>query len=160
MSDGVTVDVPDLRRLVQDIRRANVEASKELKKEFRRIGNVILPEARANARSVLPKRLARRAISQVQTAADNDRASIVFRKAGKGQPGQIARVFEFGSLRNRGQIRHPLFGNRGRWYQFPTRPFVQPAIDARQDWARREVQQAIETAMKKANIWGGVKLRA
>lgn len=175
MAVNVTVDVPDLRRLAQDIRRADKEAASQLRKEFRRIGKKILHDARDNARSNLPSRLAGRGAMALDLSVNNDRASIVMRKSGpsrngRRQPGQITRLFEIGSQRNRGYIKHPAWPRPGttpdQWTWLPTsgrqpiKPSVQPALDANREWAARELQQAIETAMKKAHIWGSVKFRA
>lgn len=170
MSDGVTIDAPDLRKVVRQIRQANVEAAKELRREFRRIGNVVLADARNNARTNLPSRLAGKAAGSLRLSVDSDRVGISFKNAGPGERGQIARVFEIGSARNRGHIRHPAWPrpgtNRGDWTWLPktgrqsTRPSVQPAIDKNRDFAARELQRAIETAMSKAGIWGSVKFRA
>lgn len=163
MSSGITIDAPDLRKVARQIRAANPEAAKELRRAFRRIGNEVLPDTRSNALGILPSRLAGPAARSLKLSVDNDRVGISVRNAGPGGKGQIARVFEIGSRRDRGWVRHPLFGMRDKsnhWYQFRIRPFIQPAIAARREWAGQQLQEAITTAMRKAGIWGSVKFDA
>lgn len=170
MAGNITIDAPDLRQVARQIRQADKEAASQLRKEFRRIGKKILTDARDNARSNLPSRLASRSAMALQLSVQSDRASVVFRNTESGGRGQIARVFEIGSQRNRGYIKHPAWPRAGTpraewtWLPIsgrqPIKPSVQPALDANREWAARELQQAIETAMKKAHIWGSVKFRA
>lgn len=170
MPVNVSVDVPDLRRLAQDIYRADKEVANAMRREFRRIGKRVLADARDNARSNLPSRLASKGAMSLTLGAQNDRVYIKVNNSGPGERGQITRVFEIGSQRNRGYIKHPAWPRpgipRAQWTWLPTggrqpiKPSVQPALDANREWVQRELKQAIETAMKKANIWGGVKFRA
>lgn len=170
MAVNVQVDVPDLRRVAQDIRRVDKDASNELKREFRRIGNRVLKDARNNARSNLPSRLASKGAMSLVLGVQNDRVYIKFNNTGPGGRGQIARVFEIGSQRNRGYIKHPAWPKpgvpRSAWTWLPTgsrqlvRPSVQPALDDNEEWVKRQLKHAIERAMRKASILGGVKFRA
>lgn len=170
MSRGISIEAPDLRQVVRQIRQADAEVAKELRREFRKIGNVILADARTRAGMSVPKRFASSAGRSLRLSVDSDRVGIRFSNAGPGERGQIARIFEIGSARNRGHIRHPARHKQGTdrstwtWLpksgRQPTRPFVQPAIAARREWAGQAFKTAIENAMKKAHIWGRVKFDA
>ena len=52
----------------------------------------------------------------------------------------------------RASWRHPLFGDRRHWYAQRGRPFLQPAVDARQEYIRVEAVRAVELAKEEAGL--------
>lgn len=159
--NDVAVTVDNLREVVQAIRKADAEIAKGLRRTFRQeIGNPILAQVRAEAPGKLPMRRLRGSgrLAQVpptvyKLSVDNDRVGISITKARSGQPGQIARIFEIGSARNRyGIIRHPLFGNRNYWYQMRFRPVLRPILERNRDFAQTRLVDAVNDAARRANI--------
>jgi hypothetical protein len=53
-------------------------------------------------------------------------------------------------LGGRSSFRHPLLGNRDHWYTQETRPFLQPAVDARRDEIVQRAEEAVEKAIRAA----------
>jgi hypothetical protein len=155
----VTVDFENLRQVARAIRRADKEISAGLKKEFRQIGNRILPQVRAEAAGNVPSRFASKTTSMYRLGVDNDRVYISISPSRRG-PKQIARIFEIGSQRNPGYIRHPIWPKRGtppaswRWSEGrqPARPSVQPVLDRNRDWLRRDFEKAVRDACEKAGV--------
>jgi hypothetical protein len=155
----VTVDFENLRQVVRAIRAADKEVASSLRKEFRTIANRILPQVRAEGAGNVPRRFASKTKSMYQAGVDSDRVYIKIPRARTG-PGQIARIFEIGSARNRGYIRHPLWPRpetpraSWRWSEVrqPTRPSVQPVLDRNRDWLRRDFEKAVRDACEKAGV--------
>jgi hypothetical protein len=155
----VTVDFENLRQVVRSIRAADKETAAALRREFRTIANKILPEVRAAGARNVPNRFAGKTKSMYQAGVDSDRVYIKIPR-GRTGPGQIARIFEIGSARNRGYIRHPLWPRpetpraSWRWSEVrqPTRPSVQPVLDKNRDWLRRDFEKAVRDACEKAGV--------
>jgi hypothetical protein len=51
-----------------------------------------------------------------------------------------------------GSFRHPLFGNRRSWYQQRTRPFVQPAVDAREHSLESAGNAAVDDGKRQVDL--------
>lgn len=152
--NDVAVTVDNLREVVQAIRKADAEIAKGLRRTFRQeIGNPILAQVRAEAPGKLPNRRKSVPPTVYKLSVDNDRVGISITKAASGQPGQIARIFEIGSARNRyGIIRHPLFGNRNYWYHMRFRPVLRPILERNRDFAQNKLVDAVTDAARRANI--------
>jgi hypothetical protein len=156
---NVTVDFENLRQVAQAIRKADKEVASALRKEFRAIGNRVLPQVRAEAAGNVPRRFAGKTKSMYQLGVQNDRVYVRIPR-GRTGPGQIARIFEIGSARNRGYIRHPLWPKAGTqpatwtWsaVRQPTRPSVQPVLERNRTWLRHDFEQAVLDACRKAGV--------
>ena len=105
----------------------------ELQQADGRIANSVLGDVRAEAPSHLPRRWQAKARTAYKAGVDNDRAYIKIGPARTGA-GQIARIFEIGSARNRGYIRHPLWPKpdtpRASWKWADGRQPINPALPA------------------------------
>lgn len=161
---GGTVTVENLREVARAIRTADKQIASNLRKEFRKIANSVLGDVRAEAPSHLPRRWQAKARTAYKAGVDNDRAYIKIGPARTGA-GQIARIFEVGSARNRGYIRHPLWPKpdtpRASWKWADGRQPINPALPAifarHHDRVAKELQQAVAQACADAGI--NVKVR-
>jgi hypothetical protein len=156
---NLTVDFENLREVAQAIRKADKEVASALRKEFRAIGNRVLPQVRAEAARNVPSRFAAKVKPRYQLGVQNDRAYIKISQARTG-PGQVARIFEIGSRRNRGYIRHPVWPRAGSqpatwtWStgRQSTKPSVQPVLERNRTKLRNDFEEAVSDACRKAGI--------
>src|SRR5688572_29464423 len=53
-------------------------------------------------------------------------------------------LYERGGQGRSNSVRHTLFGNRNFWFETPTRPFLQPAVEENRDQALEDMMRAVE----------------
>jgi len=145
---GIEIQGADkLARVAKALRQAgDKELSKELYKALNRATKPMRAEAKKAAASKLPragglnKRVARARMS-------------TRRRAGK-DPGVkiVATGMEQLAMTDQGHVRHPVWGNRGRWVNQPIPQakgwFTEP-MEAGAANARREIVKAIDDVAKK-----------
>jgi hypothetical protein len=167
LEPDIAVSVENLRETVRAIRQADAEIAKELRRTFRHeIGKPILAQVRAVGPTIIPRRkVAGRGLVPMKATVwkldvDNDRIGIRVTNAGPGEHGQLARIFEIGSARNRGYIRHPLWPRantpRSDWKwsgrNQPIKPVVKPIIQKNREQVLRQVFNAVTDAARRANL--------
>lgn len=114
------IDKSDLDQLAKDCYLTSEDLADEYSRELTKIGELIRDEARRIAPGItnstrIPKTIrARRKKLQIRVIAGSAAAP-------------HAGIMEYGSKRNPGKIRWPLFGDREVWYEMQTRPFLRPA---------------------------------
>lgn len=140
----------DLAVLAQRLKAAgNGELRRQLLRSIRGSARKAIPDIRQSALETLPKRggLAARIADQaygVQTRLGGSSASV--RLAGKGMK----------ELRDidAGRLRHPVYGDRGRWVtQSVTPGFFSNPIERRAPRIRRDIQNAMGDIARK--VTGG-----
>ena len=126
---NLSIDATELKQFAKVIRAASPKAATHMRQKLREVGEMIAEDARTKASwsTRIPQSI------KVRTAGV--KVSIVAGDANAPH----ARPYEVGSKRNRQEVRHPVFGNRQVWASNPTRPFLLPALRARE----AEVQAAI-----------------
>lgn len=135
---NVGLDYPIADKIQHDMQRLPEELRKALRPKLRNAAAVVANEAKARAAwsSRIP------ATIRVQTSFRFDREGVFVIAGGKSTP--HARLYE--SVGQRAYFRHPLFGNRNRWYSQATRPFLFPAARAHE----AETHVAIYVALGEA----------
>lgn len=134
--------VTNYRDVQRDLRALSPEMRKELNKKLKAAAAIVAADAGVNAS------WSTRIPSAIVPTAGMKYAGVRInrRKAPHGS------LFELGSRRNRGSIRHPLFGNRDYWYSIPTRPFIAPALRADTPKVRALIIEAMRDASRKAGF--------
>jgi hypothetical protein len=67
--------------------------------------------------------------------------------------GAHAGLYEYGSAESGGRyVRRPLFGNRDWWYNTPTRPFLRPAYERREDEIVAEIEAGLGRALRERDL--------
>lgn len=139
--DFEVIGADDFLRLSKALKHAGrTELRKELNRGIRVAAKPIVPEVRAEALRRLPKRggLARQVAKeparvQTRTGRDPGVRVVVGRKRGGARQA------------NRGEIRHPVFGDRGRWVTQRVQPgwFDDPA-----ERSAPRIKRAVQGAMQ------------
>lgn len=118
---------------------------KELHGSVRKAARPLIPRARAAARAQLPKRggLAK------AVASSPMRAQVLTGRNKYGVRIAVGKNRRAGARdTNRGRIRHPLFGNRERWYSQQTpKGWFDDTMRAAAPPIRREVEKAIQKSL-------------
>lgn len=117
------------------------ELRKELNKRIRVAAKPLIPKARAEAMTRLPQRgglakqIAKEPIRvQTRTGRDPGVRIVVGKKNGGARSA------------NRGRLRHPLFGNRERWFEQTVKPgWFDDPMAAGAPEIRKGVEQAIDS---------------
>ncbi|MGV9535012.1 HK97 gp10 family phage protein [Streptosporangium sandarakinum] len=131
----------EIQRLVVDLRRVPAELRKELRPAIRAAAQQVLTEARSRASwsSRIPGAM-RISVRFTGKAAG---ASVIVSAARAPH----ARPYEH--LGSPGTFRHPAFGNRRVWVTQAARPYLFPAARSTRERAAREIDQAVERALRR-----------
>lgn len=130
----VAVTVEGLAEFRRALRRTAPEVDRELRRRLRALAGEVAADAAARA----PRRTG--------ALAGSIRPVVQARLVGVRSKDPAARAWHFG-------LRHPLFGNRERWYPMPKRPFIFDAAEARRDeMVRRALDAMVDAA--RAVGWG------
>ena len=136
-------------QLQRDLARMTKAQRRRLRVAVGRLGNDAAAEARSSA-----GRWSTRIPAAIRTRAlvDDGRSRVgVELRVSKSVP--HARAYEGISQQgSAGHFRHPVYGNRGAWVSQPTRPYLWPAVRARQDSLRRAVEQTVEDAARECGF--------
>lgn len=137
---------------IKDFRSALRTYDKKLDNEFRREVRTFIKPALADARN-----RSRRASSHIGMAAQVDVSNkgVGIRIRRGHRYGQLASLYERGEKGARGpqrKWRHPLFGNRDRWYDQQTKPWVYPAVAAAAPRVIRELEAAVRRFGMRAGL--------
>jgi hypothetical protein len=139
-SGPVQVRVEGLPELRRALRKFAPEVDKSFRKRLRTVAVVVAADAKGRASW---SRRIPRAIKPGVTAKG---AQITVRAA----------IAPHGPLYegdgSSGSFRHPLFGDRGHWYQQQRRPFVRPAVAARASYIESEAGRAIDDAKREVDL--------
>lgn len=128
-------------QLLRKLKRLAPETNKELRKELRSLSDEVAQDARTNAG------WSNRIPAAIGVTVTNKGAGVkVSRK--KAPHGSL---FERGNAgaRSAASFRHPVFG-QNVYVSQPTRPFIQPAVDAREPELVTRAEQALRDAVRKA----------
>lgn len=125
-------------QIARDMRRLEPETRKAVRPRLRRAGELIAGEARRNASwsSRIPSTV------RVVTSFRANREGVTVRAGGPSAP--HARPYE--GITARGDtFRHPVYG-RDWWVAQATRPFLLPAVQAKQGEADTTVRETLDDA--------------
>jgi hypothetical protein len=127
--------------IARDMRRLEPETRKAVRPRLRRAGQAIAGEAQRNASwsSRIPGTV------RVVTSFRANREGVTVRAGGNAAP--HARPYE-GITARGDSFRHPVYGNDW-WVASPTRPFLLPAVQAKQAEADTEVRATLDDAATK-----------
>lgn len=139
-------------QLGRDLKAAGAkELTKELRATGRRLAKVFKDEVTQQAVTILPKEgdlntwVSKRIKITAQTRIGGSISTFRFVTKHKGERG----LSDLRSLNN-GRIRHPLFGNRDRWYlQELSGHFVDRALREMSDTIREEFLQAVDDVARR-----------
>lgn len=141
---GPRIVIEGLPEFLRALKRYAPEVRKDWNKRARGIAKVIAASAKANASwsSRIP--------GAIVPTATTRFVGVRVLKA-KAPHGPLFERGEAGS-RNAMSFRHPLFGNRAFWFQEPTRPFVQPAVEKHRGSSLKAMLEAVEEAKRGAGL--------
>lgn len=140
----VRISAPDLSKLAKDLKAADKELLKELRKGMRAAAQPALSRAKSNAS--FSRRIPGAITISVTFPARGARVRVRVNSA-KAPHG---RAIENGG--KPGTFRHPVFGNRDRWVDQPARPFFWPAMDGAKEDAAREIERVADEVTRKAGF--------
>lgn len=129
-----------LKHLADRFGKVPYGVQQELRPKLKKAGEIIAADARARAH--WSKRIPG-AISVSTRFTGKAPGVIISVNAGKAPH---ARPIE-GLLSRSGFFRHPLFGDRDRWYSQPTRPFLVPAAEANREKVVEEIASAVRQVL-------------
>lgn len=132
MSGIVVTGYTDLMR---GMRQLPAHTRKEIRGEFRIIGDKVAKAAQQNAR------WSKRIPPAIATSVTTKAVAVVARRARAPHVG----IFEYGG-------RHPVFGNRDVWVEQKPRPYLRPAVAAVAPLVVPEMNAAMDRAIKKAGL--------
>ncbi|KXK63354.1 hypothetical protein AWW66_03305 [Micromonospora rosaria] len=128
----------DLSQIPKDVR-------KDLRPALKKTGDQVAADAkgRASWSSRIPGAI------RVKVLYGRGRAGVIITVSRKRAP--HARPYEGIAARrgNAANFRHPLFGNRERWYTQRTRPFLLPAAQARRAQVRADIVKVVADAARR-----------
>jgi hypothetical protein len=139
-SGPVQVQVSGLPELRRALRAFSPSVDKSFRKRLRAVAVVVAADAKGRAS------WSRRIPRSITPGVTAKGAQITVR----GAIAPHGPLYE-GDGR-RGSFRHPFFGNRDRWYQQTTRPFVRPAVEARAAYISEEGVAAVEQAQREVGL--------
>jgi hypothetical protein len=127
-----------MAQIARDMRRLEPETRKAVRPKLRRAGEVVAGEARRNASwsSRIPSSV------KVVTSFRQHREGVTVRAGGPNAP--HARPYE-GITARGDSFRHPVYGNDW-WVAQATRPFLLPAVEAKQAEVDATVRETLDTA--------------
>ena len=132
--DGLYLDTSNLVNFAKELKKATPKARAAFRRDMKAAAEKVAVAARRNSswstgqptgtgvpRAAIP--------STIKVKFSAARGSIKAKVEAGGVDAPHARLFEMGSLRNRGEIRHPVFGEwRAGMRGEKTRPFLIPAV--------------------------------
>lgn len=127
---GIAADIPELKRVMQDLKRLAPEAAKATRNRFRAAAKAIAMDARRRAK----KRTGKLSKSITPRVSSNGSSSIV-------ASAPHARINEFGG-------RHPVFGHYDTWVAQPAAPFMFPAVEAGKEEFFKQANEALNDAAR------------
>jgi hypothetical protein len=136
------IDIQGWKELQRALKRVDPELQKSMNHALRDEAQVIADEAKQFA--VWSERIPGAITARVNTHGGE--IVVSRRKAPHGS------LYELGSKGNRGQIRHPVFGNRENWVSQPTRPFIRPAINYNRAHFNTMATRIMLGAIRKAGL--------
>lgn len=147
MGDFEVRGAEKLGKVAKDLRRLG---DKELSKELYAGLNRATKPMRANAKKSAENNLPRAGGLNKRVA----RARLSTRRRGGKNPGVkiVAKGMDQLALMDKGTVRHPVYGNRGRWVNQPIPDaegwFTKPMEDGKPE-AQREIVKALDAVAKK-----------
>lgn len=129
-------------RVVVDLSAIPKEVRRDIRPALKRIGMRVAQGARA--RASWSKRIP--GAVKVKVLFGSKKQGVIVYVDRNRAP--HARAYE-GIGTSGANFRHPLFGDRDRWYAQRKRPFLAPAGQAERDTARSEIAQVVEDAARR-----------
>lgn len=133
----------EIRRLIRDLDGIPRDLRRQLRPGLRTAGRMVADQAKVNASwsTRIPG-----AIRVSVRFSGTPGVSVIVdkRKAPHGRP------HEHGG--RPGTFRHPLFGDRSRWYSQRARPFLAPAAEAKSRAAAREIHRVVDRVTRDAGF--------
>lgn len=126
------IDLTDLKKLIKDLRVLDKTAGRRITKAMKQAAQFVADDAKVKAA------WSTRIPGTVKVSANQKR--IILRAGGPKAP--HADVYEFGG-------RHPLFGDRSRWYPVDPRKYMTPARNQNIDRLSVALMDAIVEAIRK-----------
>lgn len=141
---GLSIDASELAYLADRLAMVPVEQRKAVRPVLQGAGYEVRDLAARNASwsSRIPGSL------RVRVTFTGPRPGVYVYADGKRA--EHARPFE--GMTGRNPFRHPVFGDRERWVAQAARPFLVPALRAKQGDVQRAIQQAVMEAFAKAGV--------
>jgi hypothetical protein len=140
-ASGFHVEIHGLRELRADLRRIDRQLPRDLNKRIKREAEPVRAEAaRLAPRSSRPRPASDpvRLADSLKVGVRGSRVVIYSRRTG-------ATTIHYGG-------RHPLFGNRSRWFQQQPTLFIAKAAEARAGGIERAIAREVETLMRSAGF--------
>lgn len=135
---SINADISQMTRFARDAHRLRPELDKRMRKAMKEAGDLVKDDARARTDSVKVQRTLRTNVSAnaVTIRAGNARTPLPVLLEGDGTGG------------TGGEWRHPLFGDRRRWYSQERHPYLHPALEAK----KRDAVEILSNAAYAAAI--------
>lgn len=135
MARSIDSDTAQMKRFAARCKTAAPYLHKRVRSEVRQAGNLVRDEARAIAPS---KKIAK----TIRTSATTVSATV---KAGNANVPEAALLEGDGTP---GTFRHPLFGNKKKWYVQARQPYLHPALEANREKVEKLIGGAAHDAVQ------------
>lgn len=136
------IRVEGLRELQRALHKFAPDVHKSFRKRLREIARAVAADAKGRAS------WSHRIPGAIQPFVTMKAVGVRVRAA-KAAHGPL---YEGGDSGRRASFRHPLFGDRRHWYTQRTRPFLHPAVEARQRFIHAEAIKAVEEAKREVEL--------
>ncbi len=132
------IDRAEVRRLIYDFEALPADLRRELRTALRRGGRIVQREARRRAAfsTQIPPHI------QVSTQASAAGTGVTVSLSPDAP--EHARLYEGPE-----DWWHPLYGNKRHWYLQAARPYIDPAVTAKQDEVVEELDEAVGRALSR-----------
>lgn len=141
-SAGFRVTTKELRSLAKDLVKSSKLTRRALLLGLKAAGEVVAVDARERASwsTHIP--------GTIKTRVSTASVSVKVVAGGPNAP-DAAPLENHGKA---GKFRHPVYGNRQVWVDQPARPYLAPAVDARQDEIVELVTKSVDDALAASNL--------
>ncbi len=129
--------VTGYRELMRGMRALPAETRKEIRAEFKIVGEQVATAAKRNAANKRPPSI----VPSITTSVTQKAVAVVARR----RIAPAAGIFEYGG-------RHPVFGNRAVWAPQEARPYLRPAVAVSLPLLVPQFDAAMKRAISKAGL--------
>lgn len=134
----------EVERLIRDLGKIPDDLKRKLRPELRAAGRIVADQAKINA--AWSTRIPRAVKVSVSFTLRRPGVTVVVDK----NKAPHARPYEHGG--REGNFRHPVYGNRKAWVAQKARPFLAPALAAKNEEAGRQIADVVDKVTRDAGF--------
>ncbi len=147
MSDTIEIDTSSFNKFARDLKKAEPELAKSLRKNMKAAGEIVAVEARQRAG------FSSRIPGNIKVGVAGARIRVYVKPLAKPH---FKEDFAQENKGKSGMIRHKTFGHADRWTSknSPAHPFLKPALEARRALVVVAAKKAVDDALRQVHSHG------